>query len=304
MLPTLSPQFQAYFAPARDKNQIWRLLLGLAGITVFYFTFMVVVMQLGFGLFSAFGLAFLQTDAAGNVFVTPQDMAFAMLTFSGMTIGVVLAARLLHGRGLPSLLGPDPRVFRWHFKLVFYIAFPIFALWLIVSVMIETPAKNLDFMTWLRWLPLALPLLMIQVSAEEILFRGYLQQQLAARFSDRRIWLFGPAILFGLLHYEPSELGPNAWLVVVDTAVFGLIAGDLTARTGNLAAAICLHFVNNFFAIFLMSLQGSMTGLSLYITSFSAIDSDTLRVYLLIDIATYILGYLIYLRAMKALGVK
>ena len=35
---------------------------------------------------------------------------------------------------------------------------------------------------WAAWLPLVLPALLVQTAAEEIAFRGYLMQGLAARF--------------------------------------------------------------------------------------------------------------------------
>ena len=48
-------------------------------------------------------------------------------------------------------------------------------------------------------LPLGIAGLFCQVFAEEVAFRGYLQTQLAARFTSPVIWMSLPALGFGLL---------------------------------------------------------------------------------------------------------
>ena len=63
----------------------------------------------------------------------------------------------------------------------------------------------------------------VQISAEELAFRGYLMQGLAARFRARAVWWGLPALLFGLMHWNPATFGPNAWLVVLTAGLIGLI---------------------------------------------------------------------------------
>ncbi|WP_338153259.1 CPBP family intramembrane glutamic endopeptidase [Pseudophaeobacter leonis] len=65
--------------------------------------------------------------------------------------------------------------------------------------------SNLGFWPWLGLLPLSLLAVLVQVSAEEVVFRGYLQQALAARFKSPVIWLVAPSALFGLAHYMPGR---------------------------------------------------------------------------------------------------
>jgi uncharacterized protein len=45
-------------------------------------------------------------------------------------------------------------------------------------------------------------------------------------------------------------------------ATFGLIAADLTARTGSIGAAWGFHFANNTMAITILATDGTITGLS------------------------------------------
>ena len=57
---------------------------------------------------------------------------------------------------------------------------------------------------WLIGLIPALALILMQVAAEEVAFRGYLLQQLRARFRSPLVWAVLPALVFGALHFDPA----------------------------------------------------------------------------------------------------
>ncbi len=75
-----------------------------------------------------------------------------------------------------------------------------------------------------------------------------------------------PALAFGALHYDPASAGANAPWIVASATLFGLVAADLTRVTGSIGAAWGFHFVNNASAILLLSIDGSLSGLSLWTT--------------------------------------
>ena len=144
---------------------------------------------------------------------------------------------------------------------------------------------NLEVSVWLTFLPMALLMVLLQTGAEELLFRGYLQQQLAARFRTPIIWMVLPSVLFGLGHWNPEQFGAVSWTVVGVTTLVGLFAADLTARTGTIGAAWGFHFTNNVAAILLVSLEGPLSGLSLYVVPAANVQPETLQLALLRDIA-------------------
>ena len=80
---------------------------------------------------------------------------------------------------------------------------------------------------WLAFLPLALLGVLVQTGAEELVFRGYVQSHLAARFGAPLVYMTVPSLLFGLAHYNPGELGANLWIVET-----GLAAGDKVTVDG------------------------------------------------------------------------
>jgi len=135
------------------------------------------------------------------------------------------------------------------------------------------------------FLPLALLGLLIQTGAEEAVFRGYMQQQLAARFATPVAWMGVPALLFGLAHYAPG-LGPvSPWLIVLVTGFFGVIAADLTARSGGIGLAWGIHFANNVIAVLVISAMAGLDGLALFRVSDPAGGAMGLDVLLVADMA-------------------
>jgi hypothetical protein len=98
------------------------------------------------------------------------------------------------------------------------------------------------------------------------LFWGYLQQQCAA-LSDRPwVWMGLPSLLFGAAHYL-NGFGPaDGVLCALQATLLGLACADLTARTGNIGAAIGLHLSNNLFAFLIVGEKGMpSSGLVLFL---------------------------------------
>ncbi len=200
----------------------------------------------------------------------------------------------LQRRGPATLIGPGgfrPRDFALGIAAVVLLG----ALAALTLSGLTPPVRQMSLAAWAAWLPLALPALLVQTAAEEIAFRGYLLQGLAARFRSRWIWWLLPALGFGALHWNPAEFGANAWLVALSTAVIGLILADVTIRTGNLSAAIGLHFANNVASLLVVALPSPLASLSLYLAEIDPADADALRPLLLADLATTLAAYAAWL---------
>jgi membrane protease YdiL (CAAX protease family) len=154
------------------------------------------------------------------------------------------------------------------------------------------PTPNVAVGTWAAFLLPALVALFLQVFAEELIFRGYLQSQLAARFASPVIWLAVPSVAFALLHFDAANYGGNAWIVVLWAAAFGIVAGDLTARFGTLGPATALHFINNFSAILIAAPDGMFDGLALYSYPFALDDTRAITAMMPVDLLVLFCGWL------------
>ncbi|HET9067801.1 MAG TPA: type II CAAX endopeptidase family protein [Amaricoccus sp.] len=274
----LSPAFEAFVAPARARPGLWRLAAGTLLAAAAWLAGIFLIVPLALNL--------------------PADPARALLlgyllSFTLLGLALALAARLLQRRPAATLLGPGgfrPRQFALGVGVIALLALlsaPFVA-------MAALPVRQLPLALWAAWLPLALPALFLQSAAEELAFRGWLMQGLAARFRSPWVWLLLPALLFGLLHWNPAEFGSNAWLVVLSTAVAGLVLADVTLRSGNLSAAIGLHFANNVSALLVVSLPSPLAAFSLLVAGVDPGDAAAVRPLLLADLALMLAAWALW----------
>lgn len=271
-----------FVAPARAHPQLWRLLLGALLILLVYFAGILALLG---GIWGVAGFEAMVLWAGRlTEGQTPAAVLLVLASFTFMALGPVIAARLLHKRKVGTLFGPWRDVTRG-FAMGAGVVGGLIALSALVMPLGFTPLANVPLTLWLSLLPLALLGLLIQTGAEEILFRGYLQQQLAARFASPLAWAVLPSLLFGLLHFNSGAPSNIAWLTVAATGLFGLVAADLTRLTGNIGLAWGFHFANNLFALLVVALNGPLSGLALYTTPFTATDADTLLPLIARDMA-------------------
>ena len=255
-----------FWQPAQARKQLWRTLLGVIVIVAVFLATSAAIL---FGADRILGL--MPMDLA--VPTTPRATAVFFTTLLGIHLGLVLVLAVLHRRAYTTLFGPSRRLAPAHvgrgFAVAVAIGVALYALLglehLVLPEGISPPvAQNLATATWAAWLVPAIALIFIQILAEEALFRGYLLQQLRARFRSPLIWAVLPSALFGLLHFDGVTYGTlNALAYVLNATVMGALAAFVTSRTGNLGAAVGLHFGNNVLLV-LMGLDGNLDGFSLF----------------------------------------
>lgn len=294
----MTSRFQNFIAPARLRPELWRLVLGLGLIVAVYVIGVIAVIAGGWLLAgdASGAMGWAQSLATSG---RPADAYILFATFIGMFAGPLVAARLLHGRRAGSVFGPAARTLR-HFVMAAGLVLALYGLALVPWAFLFDARPGLDPTLWAALLPFTVLALLVQTGAEELLFRGYLMQQLGARFRSPFLWLVLPALVFGVLHYNPGLSGGNTLFVIGSATLFGLFAGDLTARTGSIGAAWGFHFANNFLAVALLSTQGTISGLNLYETPYSIADLDGLEYLLLGNLALVVLGWWLIRRALQA----
>ncbi|MEQ1943810.1 CPBP family intramembrane glutamic endopeptidase [Mesorhizobium sp. VNQ89] len=263
-----SSAFERYRHSPNEKTTILRLILGVIIIVVLWFgTTMAVIFAGSYGL-----LLQGPADSSGGSdpiqrFLGSSTGIFATLvTFAGIWIGIWIAMRLLHKEKLSRLFGVSARISRSGFirgfaavvvtSLVTEIAY--------LSVMPGISRGPIAIGTWaLIFLPLAF-FAFIQTSAEELLFRGYLQRGLAFLFRSPIVWAVLPTLVFTALHWNPvSPIGMNIGVMIAIGAFSALLA-LLVYATGNLGAAMGAHLGNNLTGFALISHDQTLGGLALF----------------------------------------
>ncbi len=288
------PDYHAHeqlVGPARPARSLWRLIVGLLVVGGVVLGLNIVANSVILSLAPDYWLSeFAAPDMQGDA---PVSMLILLASFGFVIAGVAVAVSAVQKRRFQGVVGPLSQALSQFWQVSR-------ALILLAVVLFVLPPwdmgaafeQNMAFTPWLLLLPASLGVVLIQTSAEETLFRGYLQQSLAARFSSPVIWMGLPSALFALGHYVPDEAGENAILIALWAGVFGCLMADLTARAGTLGPAIAVHLFNNIVALLLMAMPGALSGLSLYLVPFAISDIEPMRAWLAVDFATMLVTWL------------
>ncbi len=194
----------------------------------------------------------------------PSDIAVVLASFAGIWLGLEAALPALHRRSLDSVLGPAS--WAWA-RLGLALGLAAYGLGAVIACAgVGLPERSaLGLAEWLGWLPLLAALVVVQAGAEELVFRGYLLQEIARRTRHPAAWAGLPSLAFGLLHYAPGLPGWGAPLYVLVTAIFGLAAALLVAASGSLWPAIGLHVGLNIAGLTLVGVHGTLDATQLWL---------------------------------------
>ncbi len=281
--------FDRWLDAARPKASLWRTLVGVLIIVTVWmgWSFLVVLATI---LVSAFTVreAFDLNEVITSIVEaeTPLMTLVILSTFLGLWFGVWIALRLMHdGQRMKTLFSPEGRVRGNEFAQGLLVV----AGYLAINIGLSLAAGFVPYRSALPvqdWAVFALPvalLIYFQSSGEELAFRGYLVQQLGARFNSAIVWGFLPAFLFGWGHFTSEPTLEFGLYYVASTTLFGLVAAATIWRTGGLAAAMGLHVGNNIAAFLLVGIDDTMSSTQLWL--WTADDMVNVSVFDLTTIA-------------------
>jgi len=290
--------YQDALRPHFSGSRLWMLPIGLGLATLAQILAVIVL----FPLVAMIAFSDMPTEQAiariSALGSRPALYAF-FATFTGPLLATALWARWVHKIPFARLLGVSRGLILRDFLAGVSVILVVAGAGIVAALQFQLFLPNIPFLAWLPWLVPTMAFIFVQVFAEELVFRGYLQPALAARFRSPVIWLILPALLFGALHWQPGTFGSNAPLVVAAATLMGIVTGHVTARTGNISAALGLHFMNNCVGMLLVAVQGDLSVLSLYLHPVTPSDEILMRGVLIGNFATIIGAYGIYLWVLK-----
>lgn len=172
-----------------------------------------------------------------------------MLASWAFVVGIFIAVRFIHQRKFITLVTPA-RSIDWK-RL-----FQGFFIWLGLSALVGVvesllyPGRyvfTLDLHQFLPFLFLALLMIPIQTTAEELFFRGYLLQGFGLRIRN----IFILSIVSGIIFMLPHLLNPEAKLNYILMSFYyfsiGAVMAYISLRDGRLELALGMHAANNLF---------------------------------------------------------
>jgi uncharacterized protein len=264
-VPERSPQL---------RPRLWRWIVGTLGI--------IVVWQ-GLGLIITIGAARLfdfdlevlfATDDAGiaQLRELPPWSAAAtiLISFIPLFLATIFAYRYILKRPVKALFTSFER-YSWKRTWIGFAAFSLISLVFGIGDLI----LNWDSYTWswsatkfLPFLIVALTLLPIQTTAEELFFRGWLQQWLDNGKKKQWTISFIGGFLFALPHMaNPEVAGNQLFFPIISYGSVGFMLAWVTYRDKTLEMAIGAHFANNFLSSLVVSTEDSaIPSVSLFTT--------------------------------------
>ncbi len=241
----------------KGQNEFWRYLVGsfivfaaaLIGQLPLTLVVFVKVMSEGGNLMNI-NEQTMYSILDANLFLFLMLISFVFALF-----GLFIAVKYLHKQKFVSIVTARPKV---DWKRVFF----AFFLWGILSsgmVILDyfmSPANyELNFQ-WERFAVLALiaiALIPIQTSVEELVFRGYLMQGFGILAKNRWFPLMMTSVIFGLLHIANPEVGKLGYSIMIYYIGTGLFLGIMTLMDDGLELAIGFHAANNLFTALLVT---------------------------------------------------
>ncbi len=315
---TRTDNFKRYISQAQtDHPSFSRAIIGIAFSVLMFALFTFIIFAFGYALYLLFNNA---PDAGKNLSIDAESIdkflsstfgqMILILTVASFWLGPWISLRIIHKRPIETVLG-QYRAIDWDdFKKAF-IAFsvPTFTFQLIALTI--DPNITYNQTSLLQWIPLALAvalLLLIQTSAEEFFFRGYLMQLLAHRFSSPLIWALIPVLLFTALHYKPEIPFTIGAIILIVICVLAILFTYFVTKTGNLGAAMGAHFANNPVAVLMISTDTIFSSLSLFkgidIHSLNDLTASKAVIELLAPLALIAIAAMLNMHSKSPLALK
>lgn len=252
-----APYYASTTAPDAEYQQSlrgpghrgWRPLLSILLVLVFggISTFLVGLALMLWGLFS--GQADPLTWAGRQLtdFANPIGFLALNLSLIALIPASLLALWLAHGTR-PGQVASVVGRFRWGwFGRCVGVLIPLWLVLIGVSFLLDGAQVGARPEQWGLLMVIMLLTTPLQSAAEEVAFRGWALLSLGSWFRNRWAALVVPLVL-SVVTFAAAHGSADPW-IFADLAVFALIAGLLTWRTGGLEAAIALHAVNNVIAL-------------------------------------------------------
>jgi uncharacterized protein len=161
------------------------------------------------------------------------------VSFGFLAAGLAAAAALLHGKSPADLIGR----WSWAFFVKGYCVWiGVQSVLVLIDLLIAPNGFALSVNRGTAILAaMAFAGILIQIFAEEFIFRGYVTQGLLLAFKRPLPAAIASGLLFGSLHIANGA--PQA----INAVVFGIVCALIAIRTGGIALTCGLHLANNYF---------------------------------------------------------
>lgn len=142
--------------------------------------------------------------------------------------------------------------------------FLVWTILVVASIFVDILYNPNDYVLQFEWIPfiilflIAVFMIPIQTTTEELIFRGYLMQGFGLVFKNKLYPLIATSIIFGLVHIMNPEVEKLGYIIMVYYIGMGLFLGILTLMDEGTELAIGVHMANNIVAALLVTADWSV----------------------------------------------
>ena len=178
-----------------------------------------------------------------------------MISFVAVLPGIWLVVKKLHDLPLMSILTGRKNIDYNRILFSFCLWGAIISLMVITGYLISPDNYEINFKLkeFLILLIIAVCLIPIQTSVEEIVFRGYLMQGFGHWFNSRFMALFMSCSVFGILHITNPEVAQLGYGFIFVYFIGSFILGITVLMDDGLELVLGFHAANNIFIALLLT---------------------------------------------------
>ena len=220
------------------------------GCLIIVFAFFVAQLPHTFAVINAVGLDQLGSlDVAGMLQALPSNttLVLMLLPFALVAVLVSVLIRRLHNISIRAFITSRAKIDWKRIGFSFVGIVLLNFLFFIISYY-SNPSHfqwNFDPQAFAILFLIAIVLVPLQTSAEELFFRGYLMQGFGQVFKHRIFPLLITSLLFGFMHFGNPEIDKLGPLLMVSYVSMGFFFGIITLMDEGLELALGYHAGNN-----------------------------------------------------------
>jgi membrane protease YdiL (CAAX protease family) len=245
----------SFIDKAKDGNNSFSsYLLGIALIISVYLLgsyFLILDLQWNFGIESFDGVS--QKEIA-RILGNNRFLAWLVVPFLFVALFLVIHTKFVHKRTVLSIFSGREN-FDWKRVLFsFSLLFSVLSLFLFIQYLSsDSLIFQFDLQKFIPLFFIAIFLLPIQTSCEELLFRSYILQGIKMRTKKNSIAVLISGIMFGAIHIGNPEIAKIGYHIIVYYMLVGVFLALISLFDNGIELSLGYHAANNVFAALMIT---------------------------------------------------
>lgn len=245
----------SFIDKAKDGNNSFSsYLLGIALIISVYLLgsyFLILDLQWNFGIESFDGVS--QKEIV-RILGNNRFLAWLIVPFLFVALFLVIHTKFVHKRTVLSIFSGREN-FDWKRVLFsFSLLFSVLSLFLFIQYLSsDSLIFQFDLQKFIPLFFIAIFLLPIQTSCEELLFRSYILQGIKMRTKKNSAAVLISGLMFGAIHIGNPEIAKIGYHIIVYYMLVGVFLALISLFDNGIELALGYHTANNVFAALMIT---------------------------------------------------